>query len=216
LDFELSDNLYRATALAQFEWLEHGFGTRHFQPPQSLATLRQIHSDIAVYADRPGCLAQGDALLSDVPGQMIGVKTADCVPVLLVDTKCRHVAAVHAGWRGAVAGIAPKTVAAMASRWGSDPVDIHAAIGPGIGPCCFEVGPEVAIQFGLPAERTRVDLPGFVRRQLLEAGVPGAQISALALCTFCEADLLHSFRRDRESAGRLLSVIGLKQTPRNS
>jgi len=76
------------------------------------------------------------------------------------------------------------------------------------------VGPEVAIQFGQPAERTHIDLPGFIRRQLIAAGVPGAQIYALALCTFCRADLFHSFRRDRESAGRLLSVIGVTSSPR--
>jgi len=216
LDFELSENVYRARPLAQFGWLEHGFGTRLFQPPEALATLRQIHSDVAVYADRAGCLAEGDALLTDKPGQAVGVKTADCLPILLVDGRHRSVAAVHAGWRGAVSRIAQKTLEAMAARWNSRPEDLHAAIGPGIGPCCFEVGPEVAIQFGEAPERTCIDLPEFIRRQLLAAGVPERQIYAAGLCTFCHPALFHSFRRDREKAGRMISVIGVKSSPGNN
>src|SRR5205823_616160 len=131
-----------------FDWLGHAFGTRLFQPPDGVATLRQIHSDVIVYAGRPGRLAEGDALLSDTPGRLAGVKTADCLPILLADERHRAVAAVHAGWRGAVSQIAPKAVEAMAARWNTRPEDLHAAIGPGIGQCCFEVGPEVAVQFG--------------------------------------------------------------------
>ena len=213
--FELRENVYRARPLAQFGWLAHGFGTRLFQPPESLATLRQIHSDIAVYADRAGCMAEGDALLTDKPGQTVGVKTADCLPILLVDGRHRGVAAVHAGWRGAVSCIAQKTLEAMAARWNSRPEDLHAAIGPGIGPCCFEVGPEVAVQFGKAPERARIDLPEFIRRQLLAAGVPERQIYVAGLCTACHPDLFHSFRRDREKAGRMISVIGVKSSPGN-
>ena len=215
MDFEFSENVYRAQPLAQFAWLQHGFGTRLFQPPPSLATLRQIHSNISVYADRAGCLAEGDALLSDKPGQTIGVKTADCLPILLVDGRHRSVAAVHAGWRGAVSGIARKTLAAMAARWNSRPEDLHAAIGPGIGPCCFEVGPEVAIQFGEPAERTRIGLPHFIRRQLLAAGLPEKRVYTAELCTFCHPALFHSFRRDGQKAGRMISVIGVKSSLEN-
>ena len=210
MDFELISNVYRARPLAQFEWLEHSFGTRLFEPPESLTTLRQIHSDIVVYADGPGCLAEGDALLSDTPGRRIGVKTADCVPILLVDERERAVGAVHAGWRGVVARIAEKAVASMAARWGTLPENLHAAIGPGIGPCCFEVGPEVAIQFGGPAERTRIDLPATIRRQLVAAGLRPGQIYEAGLCTVCRPGEFHSFRRDREKAGRMISVIGVK------
>ena len=210
MDFELFQNAYRSRALARFEWLEHGFGTRLFDPPEPLATLHQIHSDIAVYADRPGCLADGDALLSDSPGRFVGVKTADCLPILLVDERHRAVAAVHAGWRGTVSGVALSTLKAMAARWGTQASDLHAAIGPGIGPCCFEVGPEVAIQFGEPFQRTRIDLEKANRRQLVEAGLAPDRIYTLGLCTFCRGDQFHSFRRDREQAGRMISVAGLK------
>jgi YfiH family protein len=209
VDFELINHVYRARALSQLDWLDHGFGTRRFEPPEAVATLRQMHSDIVVYADRAGCLAEGDALLSDTTGLRVGVKTADCLPILLVDGRHRAVAAVHAGWRGAVSRIAHKTVDAMAARWNSRPEDLLAAIGPGIGLCCFEVGPEVAVQFGEPARRTRIDLQDAVRRQLLDAGLHPQRIYAAGLCTVCNAGEFHSFRRDREKAGRMISVIGV-------
>jgi YfiH family protein len=210
LDFELSQDAYRARPLARFDWLEHGFGTRSFDPPEPLATLRQIHSAIAVYADRDGCLAEGDALLADTPGLLVGVKTADCLPILLADERHRTVAAVHAGWRGTVAGVCISTLKAMTDRWRTQPQDLHVAIGPGIGSCCFEVGPEVAVQFGERFERTRIDLQETNRRQLIEAGLAPQRIYAASLCTRCNSSQFHSFRRDREKAGRLISFIGVK------
>jgi YfiH family protein len=210
LDFELDENVYRALPLARFEWLEHGFGTRTFPPPEPLATLRQIHSDIAVYADRCGCLGEGDALLSDTPGQRIGVKTADCLPILLVDERHRTVAAVHAGWRGTVSRVAISSLQAMSTWWDTRPENLHAAIGPGIGKCCFEVGPEVAVQFGEPARRTHIDLVAANRRQLVEAGLDPERIYTSGLCTFCDAGRFHSFRRDGERAGRMFSFAGVR------
>jgi YfiH family protein len=210
LDFELFQNAYRARALARFDWLEHGFGTRSFDPPEPLATLHQIHSDLALYADRAGCLGDGDAILSDAGGRFVAVKTADCLPILLVDERHRAVAAVHAGWRGTVAGVCISSLKAMAARWGTRPAHLHAAIGPGIGPCCFEVGPEVAVQFGEPFQRSHINLEQANRRQLIEAGLVPERIYTLGLCTFCLSDQFHSFRRDREKAGRMISVIGVK------
>jgi YfiH family protein len=210
LDFELFQNAYRARALARFDWLEHGFGTRSFDPPEPLATLHQIHSDLALYADRAGCLGDGDAILSDAEGRFVAVKTADCLPILLVDERHRAVAAVHAGWRGTVAGVCISSLKAMAARWGTRPADVQAAIGPGIGPCCFEVGPEVAVQFGEPFQRSHINLEQANRRQLIEAGLVPERIYTLGLCTFCLSDQFHSFRRDREKAGRMISVIGVK------
>jgi YfiH family protein len=210
LDFELDDNVYRVRSLARLEWLEHGFGTRSFLPPESLATLRQIHSDIAVYADRGGCLGEGDALLSDTPGLRIGVKTADCLPILLVDDLHRTVAAAHAGWRGIVNCVVISALHAMSMRWRTSPQNLHVAIGPGIGKCCFEVGPEVAIRFGESAVRTHIDLEAANRRQLIEAGVAPERIYSSRLCTFCNGEQFHSFRRDRELAGRMMSFVGIR------
>jgi YfiH family protein len=210
LDFELDDNVYRVRPLARLEWLEHGFGTRSFLPPESLATLRQIHSDIAVYADRVGCLGEGDALLCDTPGLRIGMKTADCLPILLVDDLHRTVAAVHAGWRGIVNCVVISALRAMSTRWQTSPQNLHVAIGPGIGKCCFEVGPEVAVQFGEPAMRTHIDLEAANRRQLIEAGVAPERIYSSGLCTFCNGERFNSFRRDRELAGRMMSFAGIR------
>jgi YfiH family protein len=204
--------VYRVSELDGFDWLVHGFGTRLADIPAlygNLATLKQIHSSTCVPAGgRSGVLGEGDALLENRPGSVVAVKTADCIPLLLVDDHHRAVAAVHAGWRGTVARIASGAVAAMRSQYGTDPEDLHAAIGPGIGKCCYEVGPEVAEQFGEQG-RAHIDLAEANRRQLVAAGVTPGRIYASNLCTMCRPEEFHSFRRDREAAGRLHSFAGI-------
>jgi len=164
-----SDHIYRVTELDRIEWLVHGFGTRRADIPgrfQRLATLKQIHSaDCVAGAGRFGVLGTGDALLENTPGAVVAVKTADCVPLLLVDPVHRAITAVHAGWRGTVAGIAKSAVAALGEQFGSRAGELHAAIGPAIGKCCYEVGAEVAAQFGVGG-RAHIDLAEEVRRQL--------------------------------------------------
>jgi len=204
-----SQNIYRARPLERFPWLEHGFGTRHAAPP-SAATLHQIHSDICVTArGRTGLLGDGDALLENTLGHLVGVKTADCIPILLADEEHRSVAAVHAGWRGTTRGVTQHAVRAMQEEFGTRPAKLHAAIGPGIGKCCYEVGADVAAQFG-EIGPCHIDLVEANRRQLAEAGVPDPQIYAARLCTKCGADHFHSYRRDKERAGRMLSFIGVR------
>ena len=207
-------HVYRVSQLDAFRWLIHGFGTRHSDIPgwfANLATLKQVHSAICIAADgRCGVLGQGDALLEDQPGTVIAIKTADCIPILLVDERHRAVAAVHAGWRGTVARIAVIAVEAMSRRNGTDPCDVHAAIGPGIGKCCYQVGAEVAVQFGEQG-RAHIDLAAANRLQLLEAGVTPDRIYASNLCTMCQAGEFHSFRRDGEAAGRLYSFAGITE-----
>src|SRR5260370_42629689 len=126
-----------------------------------------------VAADVTGWLAEGDALTTSRRVTRLSIGTADCLPILMADSKNRAVAAVHAGWRGAASGIVPKTVQSMADRFGTRPEDLAVAIGPGIGVCCFEVGPEVALQFQpwFPERddlsgRTKVDLVETISRQL--------------------------------------------------
>lgn len=205
--------VYRSTELDALPWLIHGFGTRQSDIPgrfANLATVKQIHSAICVAAEgRCGVLGEGDALLEDQPGSAIAIKTADCIPILLVDQRHRAVAAVHAGWRGTVARIAARAVEAMRQRFGAEPRDLHAAIGPGIGKCCYEVGAEVAAEFG-ERGRTHISLPDANRSQLLEAGVTPERIYASNLCTMCLAEEFHSFRRDGEAAGRLYSFAGIR------
>src|SRR5262249_45272837 len=153
----------------------------------NLATLKQIHSAECVDAcGRTGVLGKGDALLESAPGAVVAVKTADCVPVLLVDERHRAVAAVHAGWRGTAAHIAVAALRAMQVRVGTKVGAVHAAIGPAIGPCCYEVGPEVAAEFGEKG-RVHLDLAAINRGQLLESGVTAERIYASNLCTRCGA-----------------------------
>jgi purine-nucleoside/S-methyl-5'-thioadenosine phosphorylase / adenosine deaminase len=208
-----AQHIYHAGPLDDFEWLVHGFGTRQsagLAGNGNLATLRQVHSANCIAAvGRTGVLGEGDALVENTPGQLVGVKTADCLPILLVDPEHRAVAAVHAGWRGTVRGVVCEAVRTMQAEFGTRPATLHAAIGPGIGPCCYEVGPEVAAQFGASGT-ARIDLADANRRQLLEAGVAERQIYAAGLCTMCRAAEFHSYRRDREHAGRMLSVVGVR------
>jgi polyphenol oxidase len=205
-----SKKVYRIGELDAFDWLVHGFGTRLSDPPAPLATLKQIHSAKCVFAEgRVGQLGEGDALLDNTCGSVLAIKTADCVPILLIDERLHAVAAVHAGWRGTVAGIARRAAAVMTERFGTSPADLHAALGPSIGKCCYEVGPEVAQHFGHQG-RAHIDLIEANRGQLLEAGLSPARIYAAGLCTKCLADQFHSWRRDREAAGRMYSFVGLE------
>ena len=205
--------VYRASELDALPWLIHGFGTRQSDIParfENLATVKQIHSATVVNAEgRCGLLGEGDALLEDRPGAVIAVRTADCIPILLADERHRAIAAVHAGWRGTVARIAAAAVDAMRARFGTAPGGLHAAIGPGIGKCCYQVGPEVAARFGEQG-RAHISLRDANRAQLLAAGVTPERIYASNLCTMCLAGEFHSFRRDREAAGRLYSFAGIR------
>lgn len=208
-----SQGIYRVRLLAALPWLEHGFGTRHsfeLASDPRLATLHQIHSGICVRAHgRTGLLGDGDALIDRHPGNLLAVKTADCIPILLVDEGHCATAAVHAGWRGTVARIAQSTVRAMSQEFGTEPGHLCAAIGPGIGKCCYEVGADVAAHFG-ESGPAHVDLVEANRRQLIEAGIQERFIYAANLCTKCGVEDFHSYRRDKEQAGRMLSFIGVK------
>ena len=209
-----SENVYRVRPLDAFDWLMHGFGTRlskNFGKCPNVATLRQIHSDSVIAAEgRSGCLGEGDALIENTPGVLVAVKTADCIPVLIVDPRNRAVAAVHAGWRGTVKNIAGRAVAELHSKFSSRAEDLHVAIGPGIGKCCYEVGPDVGQQFGeYDAHAVHLDLADINRRQVRGLGVPSAQIYNAQLCTKCHGEF-HSYRRDKQNSGRMLSVVGVK------
>jgi polyphenol oxidase len=113
-----------------------------------LITLKQFHSDVIhVFDHAPSDPCRGDASITNHRGLLLAIQTADCVPILLVDPKKRAIAAIHAGWRGTLARIVAKTIGKMQMHFGTNPRDLLAAIGPSIGPCCYEVGTEVATQF---------------------------------------------------------------------
>ena len=188
----------------------------------------------------------GDGLVTDLRGIALGILTADCFPVLLVDTKKKAVGAFHAGWRGTVKRIVEKGVGIMRLEFGSRPEDIHAAIGPGIQKCSFEVGEEVEDAFhtqfayaaelfhhvqesdavrerypmlfmnqrapghGDPCIKVHLDLREANRRQLLAAGVPEANITALEDCTVCQPRKFFSHRAERGKTGRQMAIVGIK------
>lgn len=134
---------------------------RHFQKAlghgdEVLITLQQVHSDLLQVIQAPTPDAQkGDALVTQTSGLLLSVQTADCIPILLVDPRRRAVAAIHAGWRGTRVHIAAKTVGRMHMQFGTRPADILAALGPGIGRCCYEVGPEVVKEFACQFPQAR-------------------------------------------------------------
>jgi hypothetical protein len=158
------------------------------------ASLRQVHSDRIRRAWEPGLLGEGDAAFSTVPGLPMVVATADCLPVVVEAEGAAGIA--HAGWRGAAAGTVGALIGAMEDA-GHPPR--RAAVGPGIGACCFEVGPDVEERF--PGHRARtswgstsVDLPAVIRAQL-----EGLQVWEADTCTMCGAGY-HSYRRERTRA----------------
>jgi YfiH family protein len=161
---------------------------------------------------------QADAMISRSPGIAIGVETADCVPVLLVDPGTPAIAAIHAGWRSTVKKIVQKTVRKMKDEFGTDPAGLTAAIGPAIGPECYEVdepvmGPvreafpfwrEVTVPRG--SDRWSLDLVKANVIELIHSGVREDHIYSLGLCTSCRSDLFYSFRAEGRT-GRMLSAI---------
>ncbi|RMF22251.1 MAG: peptidoglycan editing factor PgeF [Deltaproteobacteria bacterium] len=198
--------------------LRCGFGDRSVRAPEDCVTVRQVHGTTVRPAAglEPGHHGEieADALTTTRGGPAVAVTTADCVPILLVEPESGWAAAVHAGWRGTVAGIAQAAV--RAARDGGVRVErLLAALGPSIGPCCYEVGTEVADRFaeaGLEVhpgrDKPRLDLRGINRRLLIQAGVPPRSIALCGPCTCCHHRRYWSYRADRERCGRQQSWIG--------
>ena len=196
--------------LARLPGVEHGFGTRHSEISQDgMASLKQVHSARVLMASGAGCAGEADALITATPGLAVSVRTADCFPILLCSPARRVVAAVHAGWRGTAEKIIQAAMQKMHAQFGASPPEIFAAIGPGIGACCYRVGEDVARRFGL-AQAGNIDLAAENQRQLIESGVPPDNIEVLALCTFCDPERFYSYRRDPADPGRMISFIGIR------
>jgi YfiH family protein len=197
-------------------------------PLWRVVTVHQVHGMEVLVLDQRSARypkssndAHGyDAIVTNQPGVLVTVETADCVPILLLDPVRGVSAAVHAGWRGTLGGIVPKTVAVMQNRFGCSLRSIRAAIGPSIGVCCYEVnGPVLGpmkrsfpywaeVVEDVKGTKARLDLRGFNRRQLEEVGIGPARIETVNLCTACHPDLFYSYRRDGASTGRMSSGIG--------
>lgn len=191
-----------------------------------MLSVKQVHGTEALVVDRPirdSDRFDGgwDALVTDQPGITVTVRTADCVPVLVYDPRRRVVAAIHAGWRGAVADIVSKTLALMRTRFGSSLADLRVSIGPSAGSCCYEVDGPVLDQLragfeewpsvvrACDGDKARLDLKGLIRRQVERLGVDSAQVSLVNLCTICHDDLFYSYRREGRVTGTMVSGIAL-------
>ena len=194
---------------------------------------RQIHSDLVrfIRAEDAGRLLweerpyDADAMLTDVPELPLVAFSADCCTILLYDPTCRCVGAVHAGWKGTALGIALKTLVAMMSAYGADPMTIHAAIGPSIGACCFETDADVpdAIRAELSESADRfierrgdkyhVDLKQINRLWLLRGGLDPRNIEVHPDCTMCHPERYWSHRRLGPRRGGQIAVIALEERP---
>lgn len=200
-----------------------------FQGDWRLATCWQVHGVAlrVIPQDATGVLDTNeercDALTTDARHILLGVQTADCVPVLLGDARTGACAAVHAGWRGTAAEIVPAALERMRAEYGTRSEDVRAAIGPAASVCCYEIGPEVveifrarfasADEILVPTREghARIDLQRANRQQLTEAGVAIGRIHTAPFCTMCRDDLFFSYRREKPlygRTGRLLAVIG--------
>ncbi len=194
--------------------------------PDRVVTVNQVHGSDIVLVDgqnyRSVRTLPADAMITRAPGIAVGVETADCVPLLLVDPAGRSVAAVHAGWKSTVRKIVSLTVQKMRDEFGSNPAEMIAAIGPAIGPECYEVDEPVmgpvreAFSFWkeVAAPRTAgrwsLDLVKANRKQLVQAGFLEENVHSLGLCTSCRSDLFYSYRVEGRT-GRMLSAIMVKQ-----
>jgi len=169
--------------------------------------------------ERKHFLNETDAVITNMKGVCLAIKTADCVPVLVYDLKQKVVAAIHAGWRGTVQGIVLKTINLMTEEFGSKPSDLFAGIGPSISPEVYEVGEEVWRLFAPefyhaadPSETDKrlLDIWSANFKQLILAGVPPDQIEVAKICTFSDPDRFFSARRDGQQTGRMATGIMLR------
>jgi polyphenol oxidase len=188
--------------------------------PAQLQIARHVHGTAVWAVGEPlPDDAQFDGLVSDRPGAVLAAFAADCIPLLFAEPEARVCGAAHAGWRGTVAGVARNVVARM-QELGAQPARIRVALGPSIGPCCFEVGPEVVAAF----REALGDVPGMVvagprkdhldlrvaTRAILErAGVAGDGIDDRPPCTRCEPDRFFSYRRDGQAGGIHMAFISM-------
>lgn len=183
--------------------------------------LNMVHGRRVVkFAASPKSLRVGDACITDVPGVPLTITTADCVPIIFHDPQHKAIGLAHAGWRGTADKIAQYTLQAMHEHYGTSPQYVQVAVGPSIGPCCFQVGQDVVEHFkkAFPGqELTKIDqnsnkyinlwLANLLT--LLEVGVPARNVCFCGLCSCCRRDLFYSYRCDLRVTGRLATLVML-------
>ena len=193
----------------------------HFEPKR-LVLLHQKHGDriLLLKGPRPSTprdLAY-DAILTDSPDRFLGIKTADCLPILVADRAKKVVAAIHAGRQGTALQITRKAIQGMETEFGSVPTDLWIAVGPSIGCCCYEIDERVFSRewerFAVPKGEGKwmLDLAAINIDQIKKEGVPEDHIARIDLCTRCHPDLFFSYRGEG-TTGRQLSFIGITESP---
>lgn len=202
--------------------------------PNTLVTAKQVHGDrvhLVTIADAgfgakeyDTALDDTDALITNVPGIGLATFYADCVPLMIIDPVHGAIGMAHAGWKGTVAQIGPKTIQAMHQAFGTEAKDCLVAIGPSIGPCCYEVDlPLIEVlktkisfadQVLYPNEKGnwQLDLWETNRRLLVAAGVPTTQVEIAQVCTSCYADILFSYRASGGKTGRIGAIMMIKES----
>ncbi|MBP5346639.1 MAG: peptidoglycan editing factor PgeF [Bacteroidales bacterium] len=223
-DIDIRGKVFQSQLLLKKSGIEHFSSMKETQrADEGIWLPKQVHGVHIHLLESgetvpPTLSVEADAVLCNIPGQWIGIRTADCVPILLYDAQHQVVAAIHAGWRGTVKHIVQEAIRRMQSDFGSQASDLWAMIGPSISPTAYEVGPEVAEEFKA-AGRAACIVGGYTRphldlRQcnvmdLLEEGVELDKIDCSPLCTF-EQELLFSARREGIETGRNVTAIRLK------
>jgi YfiH family protein len=221
-------------SLDVYDKLAHGFTTRQMgdnlnliagdlkMSPAKIFTLEQTHSAEVIFIDKTSDSTKpkkGDALITNQKDVVIGVRTADCLPILVYDRKAEVVAAIHAGWRGLVGGVVQKTLSLMIRRLGCKIENMEFAFGPCISDASFEVGPEVIEAFreafGMrfshrqkPGEKAHIDLISTARMSCEDIGFYHRNLGEVGLCTFEREDLFFSHRR-KPGEGRQFNFIGM-------
>jgi YfiH family protein len=213
------ENRRRFLKLFPGEWSLAGCWQVHGADIRAVSKPEQAKQRPYATGDDDHC----DALISNLPNILLGVKTADCVPLLMADAQSGAFAAVHAGWRGTLASICIHAIERLQREYDARPQDLRVAIGPAAAACCYEVGSEVIDAFNSKFDygaklftatqpgHARIDLYEANRRQLISRGVKEERIHSAALCTMCNTDKFFSYRREKTlhgRVGRLLAVIG--------
>ena len=183
----------------------------------NLYFLNQVHDKniLKITENTQNEIKEYDALATNAKNKVLATCFADCVPVLLFDSKQKVVSSIHSGWKGTVKQIAKNTIEFMIANYNSQPNDIIAVIGPSIGPCCFQVNTDVKEQFvSIFGEKVinenKVDLWGANKIQLINCGVKEKNIECLNICTCCNNHKFYSYRKGDKEAGRFTAFIMLK------
>ncbi|MBI3795953.1 MAG: peptidoglycan editing factor PgeF [Deltaproteobacteria bacterium] len=229
----------RAEGWDRFPGLVHGFSGRvpknaaEFSQAQggdlTVCTVKQVHGDEIIMVNQH-CKAwekrpEADGMITAEAGLLLGIASAECVPVLMVAPQQGIVAALHAGWRGTLKGISARAIEMFTAAGNIDPTSLWVALGPAIGGCCYEVGIEIGeslVQRWHPSsltawrphgEKGLLDLREINLAQCEQAGVPRERMQLVGPCTFCDSSRFASYRREGPSASRQLSMIGWQTEP---